>query len=508
MNNSKAGYNDVYVPLDGVGVGRLAIAGKDTELKLSTSNPSESFSADFCDRHGTLNDGSKASLLGCLPTKFTSYGPKHLQPIHETTFLLHYVLVGGSFISSEESIIRAVHYHFENVDCLVNGLQMFGTIRPDREEFRRILEADHKRRERISRDHQWETRKFDPEIGDAPVLQYFNGVWEIAKCDARIGAVTLANRTSHGLGSLKRVSIDNEVTVSLEFVAPTTIGEALASLRTLHGFFELCLGRRQRYLWIDAELVREGAELDDPIPPCLEVYWSNGNTRVSGETAPTLLGDVLLEAGRQKAEFASVLSGWLDSAESMSVARSMIANSFHSGSYSADRIVGSANAFDVLPDTHVPSRVEPDEPTREAVKECSKRFKALPESFARGTVLSALGRVGKPSLRDKIYHRADILVEAEPGGFSELRFPCTQAVLCRNHFVHGSEEAFDYWEEAGAFAFLADTLEFVFAASDLIELGWDYTSWREKGSTLSHRFGAYVDAYNMNLRMLKELING
>ena len=89
-----------------------------------------------------------------------------------------------------------------------------------------------------------------------------------------------------------------------------------------------------------------------------------------------------------------------------------------------------------------------------------------------------------------------------------MRFPCTQAVLCRNHFVHGSEEAFDYWEEAGAFAFLADTLEFVFAASDLIELGWDYTSWREKGSTLSHRFGAYVDAYNMNLRMLKELING
>ncbi len=28
---------------------------------------------------------------------------------------------------------------------------------------------------------------------------------------------------------------------------------------------------------------------------------------------------------------------------------------------------------------------------------------------------------------------------------------------------------FDYWEEVRAFAFLADTLEFVFAASDLIE---------------------------------------
>ena len=74
MNNSKSNYNDVYVPRDGVGVGRLAIAGKNTELKLSTSNESESFSTDIRDHHGNLNDGSKASLLRCFPTKTTDYG--------------------------------------------------------------------------------------------------------------------------------------------------------------------------------------------------------------------------------------------------------------------------------------------------------------------------------------------------------------------------------------------------------------------------------------------------
>ena len=506
MNNSKEDYNDVYVPRDGVGVGRLAIAGKDTELKLSTSNPSESVSTDLRDHHGTLNDGSKASLLGCVRTGYTSYGWGE-RAQDETTFLPHYVLLGETFISSEESIIRAIHYNFENVGCLANGLGTFGTIYPNREEFRRILEADHKRRERIAREHQWETRKFDPKIGDAPVLQYFNGVWGIAKCDARIGSVTLANRASHGLGSSKGVSIDNEVTVSLEFAAPTTVAEALASLRTLHGFFELCLGTRQRYLWIEAELVKEEAEPDDPIPPGLDVYWSYGNEGISGATAPTLFVDVLLEAGRHKAEFVRVLSGWLDSAESMGSARSRIANSFHSGSYSADRIIGSANAFDVLPKTHVPSGVEVDGATREALKECRERFRALPESVARQSVLSALGRVGKPGLRDKICHRAEIVAEADPRRFSELHVPCSQAVVCRNHFVHGSEGAFDYWGEYSAFAFLVDTLEFVFAASDLIELGWNYKAWRDKGSTLSHNFGAYVDAYDINLRMLKELIN-
>ena len=506
MNNSKADYNDVYVPRDGVGGGRLAIAGKDTELKLSTSNPSESVSTDIRDHHGTLNDGSKASLLGCFLTKFTSYGWGE-RAQDETTFLPHYVLVGESFINSEESIIRAIHYHFENVDCLVNGWRTFATIRPDREEFRRILELDHTQHERIARDQQWETQKFDPEIGETPILQYFNGVWEIVKCDARIGFVALTNRASHGLGSSKGVSIDNEVTVSLEFAAPTTVDEALVSLGTLHGFFELCLGRRQRYLWIEAELVKEEAELDDPIPSRLDVYWSYGNERVSGETEPTLFGDVLLEAGRQKAEFARVLSGWLDSAESMGGARSRIANSLHSGSYSADRIVGSANAFDLLPDTHVPSRVEPDGPTKDAVKECRERFRAVPESFARQSVLSALGRVGTPSLRDKICHRADILAKADPRRFSELHLPCSQAVLCRNHFVHGSEGTFDYWEEYSAFPFLVDTLEFVFAASDLIDLGWDYKSWCDKSSSKSHSFGLYVVDYDMNLRRLKELID-
>ena len=506
MSKSKADYNDVYVPRDGMGVGRLAIAETNTELKLSTSSASESVSTDIRDHHGTLNDGSKASLLRCFPTKVTDYGWGE-RAQHETNFFPRYVLIGRSFISSEDSIIQAIHYHFENVDCLAHGLRTFDTIRPDRNQFRQILEADHKRRDRIARDNQWERRRFEPEIGEAPLLQYFSGVWEIAKCDARIGSVTLTNQTSHGMGSAKGVSIDNEVTVSLEFAAPTTVGEAISSLSIVHGFFEMCLGRRQRYLWIEAEMVKGEAERDAPIPPRLDVYWSYGNARVSGDTEPTLFGDVLIDPGRQKPEFSNVLSGWLNSAESMGDARSRIADSFHSGSYGVNRIVGSANAFDLLPDTHVPSRVEVDGPTMEAMRECRERFRALPESFASQSVLSALGRVGTSSLRDKICHRAAIVAEADPRMFAELHLPCTQAVLCRNHFVHGSKGAFDYWEEHKAFVFLADTLEFVFATSHLIELGWDYRSWHKKGSTQSHRFSSYVIDYDMNLRMLKELIN-
>ena len=504
MGKSKNNYNDLYIPRDGVGVGHLTIAGKDTLLKLLNSKPLEDTDEEFRDYHGLLKDGSKVSLLECVETGSTDYRLGESAQC-ETRFFPHYVLIGESFINSGETGIQAIHYHFENVDCLVNGYRMFGTIHPGREEFRKILEADHQRCEKVAQEHDRGKLKFEPEIGDHPVLLYFSGLREIVKCGAQIGSVTMTNRTSHGFGSSKGVDISNEITASLEFVSPTTATKAFASLNTLHSFFELCLGRHQRYLWIEVELVREKAETDDRIAPCLEGYWSYCNERVSGETAPTR--DILLEPGTQKAEFEKVLSGWLDSAPNVGDARGRFASTFHSDSYSVDRIVGAANMFDLLPDTHVPSKKEPDVRTRDMVEKSREQFKALPDSSARQSMLSALGRVGTASLRDKIYHRAGILTKADPKRFAELQLPCNQAVLCRNHYVHGSEAAFNYREESKSFAFLTDTLEFVFAASDLIELGWDYISWCKNGSSLSHNFGSYIVNYEGNLRMLKQLLN-
>ena len=126
---------------------------------------------------------------------------------------------------------------------------------------------------------------------------------------------------------------------------------------------------------------------------------------------------------------------------------------------------------------------------------------------ARQSVLSALGRVGTASLRDKVYHCADILKAKSGGRFSEIYLPCSQAVTCRNHYVHGSTAEFDYQNEFSAFAFLIDTLEFVFAASDLIALGWDFDTWRSNGTTMSHNFGMYIANYEENMGQLKCLVS-
>ena len=505
MRESKTNYNDVFVPQDGEGTGLLNIAGKNTLLKLLSSNAPAHLDEKVQDHHGVLNDGSKASLLECVRRGFTCYG-RGVSAQYETIFFPHYVLIGDSFISSNETVIEAVHYHFENVGCLVQPSRTFDFIHLEQKEIRKVLEASYQRREKIARKHNWEPQKFEPEIGEHPMLLYYSGVYEIVKCHAHIGTVTIGNRVSHGMDYSKGVSFDNEITVSLTFASPTMVGEAFSSLATLHSFLELCLGRRQRYLWIEVELVKGTTGTDDPNEPCLQSYWSYCNERITSDPAPTQYGDVLLDPVRQGAEFKTVLSGWLNSAPDVGEARSRLANSLYSDFYGIDRIVGSANMFDLLPCTHIPSKVEVDKITMDAVEQSRKLFKTLPDSFASQSVRSALGRVGTASLRDKICHRANIITKVDPERFAELRLPCSQAVLCRNHFVHGSDGAFDYRKEVNAFAFLINTLEFVFAVSDLIELGWDYNSWREKGSSLSHNFGSYIVSYEANIQELKQLL--
>ncbi|GAB0062959.1 hypothetical protein IBA8401_39890 [Pseudomonas syringae] len=56
------------------------------------------------------------------------------------------------------------------------------------------------------------------------------------------------------------------------------------------------------------------------------------------------------------------------------------------------------------------------------------------------------------------------------------------------------------------FVFIIDTLEFVFAASDLLDLGWDMRRWMGQGVTMTHSFGAYIVNYSQNISRLKSLL--
>lgn len=496
-------YNSVFHPSDSQFAGHLTIAGDESLLKLFGKSAWALPEDEFSDIHGLLADGRKASLLSCVPRGGTQHRFDDNTQF-EDRYFPNYIVIGEAFIRSNEPVIRAVRYHFENVASLLSGHKTFRSLRPDPNDVRRFLEQDHLRSEKIADEYGWPKQPFEPEIGEHPQLLYFSGVWEIVASDAKIGRVSLTNRTSRGMGTAAGIGFDNKVTANIEFVEPKTLDAAILALYNLHGLFELSLGRRQRYQWIELELTHRMEVDQHDLYQTAQLYWSLCNERVDDDSKTHLI-DVLLAPDRRPAEFVKVAAGWMDSASAMRDPRERFATAFF-GPYSIDRIVGAANMFDLLPENRAPKKKTVDVPLTAAVEQCRAIFKTLPDGFAKQSVLSALGRVGKASLRDKVYHRADEVMMVVGDEFPELYLPCNHAVLARNHYVHGSPSSFDYQEHFSEFAFITDTLEFVFAVSDLLDLGWDLKQWMGEGNVMTHPFSAYTFNYSENLRRLKALV--
>lgn len=498
-------YNGVFSPIDSAGSGHLVIAGAESALTLVTQEGWPRLDSEYIDVHGFLTDGRKASALQCIRQQATQHRWDE-NARYESNYFPHYVVLGETFISSSDSIINAVHYHFENADCLVTGDGTFMDLYPTPDEVRAILKSDHLRSLEVAEKHGWEKRRFDPEIGEHPHLLYYSGVWEIASARADIGTVSLHNAPSYRSAHSKGISIANQIGITFEFTCAKTLDEATRAVWQLHSLFELVLGRRQRLFQIELETTHATKETPDaPAWPRHEMHWSYCNENVRGETRPTHVLDVMLRPDARKEEFAAVVSNWLNTAPVMGEARSRFASGFYDD-FQINRIVGAANMFDLLPNDRAPKTKEVDPQTREAVEKSRALFKSLPESAARQSLLDALGRVGAATLRDKVLHRAGIVQRGSGGAFKGIEIPCNQAVLCRNHFVHRRQAAFDYAENFNAFAFLTSTLEFVFAISDLIELGWGFEKWREHGFTMRTELSAYVINYNNNLAELKALL--
>jgi hypothetical protein len=115
--------------------------------------------------------------------------------------------------------------------------------------------------------------------------------------------------------------------------------------------------------------------------------------------------------------------------------------------------------------------------------------------------------LGKSSLKHKVRYRAQKLIDVASEWAPELFQVTDDAVDCRNYYVHGTEPRFDYDRNFDLVTFFTDTLEFVFAASDLVEAGWDLKSWMTRGTTMSHPFGRYHVNYRMSLKRLAEALS-
>lgn len=475
--------SDVEVP------GELSLKGGATSLDLySTSFFNTHASEDIA---GTLHDRTKVSLINCVTMSGPGIGTRGEERYHFSSVFPHFALFGDEHITSADRKVVEVNFVVDDAPEIFYDFDTFGSVIDARPHMERIAEAKESGRM--------------IEIGEHPLIFYFTGRHDIFSVETAIGKISATHGISYTLPGPEGIHVQNTIRVNITFPTGQTVDDAIAAVIDTLRFLEVVAGRPQNIV----ELVFRLAASTDEHPRTLDTYWSLPPRREkddeSGKPHPA---DLPLQAGIAPEKFATVMARWLERHDEWRIARARYATAAaHQTRYGTDRLVGAANMFDILPASACPAVLELS-PTLDRARDAAREsFRALPSSPERESILNALGRIGKPTLKRKVRSRVKLIMDTVGAKFPDLELVTDQAVDCRNFYVHGTPGKFSYGVHADQPTFFTDTLEFVFAASDLIEAGWDIAEWIKQGTTMSHPFGRYYVGYAERLAALKKLLN-
>jgi len=468
--------------------GELILSGRDTRLMLHRPEFFFAEAEPNLTLHGKLTDLTKVSLLSCLGAVFATPTMRNDEQYHTASIEPLYVLLGDSHIRSDDSVIRAVKFVVSDAPMIFNDHETFSlAFTPDRDQLAKIIANNRTKAERTV------------ELGKHPMLAYFTGKGEVFVAETVLGQISATHNVAFGPGGAEGVGFKNKISTRITFPDLTSFSKTIDASLSILRFLEIIAGRKQTVLEMTLE-TQHGDTLGRS-----QVYWplkpARNENGASDKLHPLQLP---LDAARHPEAFAQVLTAWLAKDRDRIAARAQFSDCFtNERSYSSVRLVGAANMFDLLPADSCPSDTSLTAELRSAREECQRIFRALPDSPERGMVLSALGRVGKPVLKRKIRHRAEIVTSALEKNFHHLDTVIDLAVEFRNILVHGSKSDLDITGPVGQLMpFLTDLLEFVFVASELIEAGWDARSWEKERLTWDHPLGYVMLSYDSYLHEL------
>jgi hypothetical protein len=436
---------------------------------------------------GILHDLTKVSLLDCIPPGGTGHVSRGDERYFFAKVFPHYIVHGDRHITPTEKIITEVSFIMDDASTLFYDFGAFGHVTDARPFIEQLIRADG----------------IDDQVkpGPNPQILYFTGQHEIFSVDTVIGRIFGShNLKMNSWGGPDGVSLLNAISVTIAFKEGVWFRDAIHQAYLLLLYLGLLVGRPQNTVSL-----RIRVKDDSDIPVYLDVFQSmlfhpdqhHGNQ----EPHP---GDVVLNVIRRPEEFSQVTANWIAKADEWNDARMRFFNCFkEQRNYTIERLIASANMFDILPKSAVPAEIELSKDLELARDASRNTFRSLPKSPERDSVLNILGRMGKANLKQKVRYRLKKLTDLLPDAFPDIILVCDEAVNCRNHYVHGGEAPFDYSNEFDAVILFTDTLEFVFAASDLIEAGWDIKSWMEGHIKYHHPFGRYRQGYSLYLQHLK-----
>jgi hypothetical protein len=470
--------------------GELTLAGSKTSIYLQDDDFFETFPKPHRCITGVLLDLTRVTLLDCITMSGTGSGSRGAEQYHFARLFPHFVLYGDRHIDPSEAVITAIDFVIDDASTLFYDFDAFGSVIDARPYIDQIAHAN-----RLDRNIP---------TGPDPQIIYFTGKREIFSANTVVGQIIVSHNPIHNIGGSNGVRLQNTISATAEFNEPVLFEEAMTRTATLSNYLGILVGRPQNILNLAVRLVPEKGSAG-----ILRVYWSMPPRRdATDEAKKPHPADVLIDAVDEPVAFANVLADWLQVHAERHEARGRFFACFADQHYySVDRLVAAANMFDILPSSAAPPDVTLSREQITARDEARKLFRFLPQSAERDSVLGALGRMGKSSLKHKIRHRAKYLLEKAQKQFPELEMVCDEAVNCRNFYVHGTDPVFDYEAHSNAKTFFTETLEWVFAASELIEAGWNIGPWLGRGSSMSSQFARYHINYGLALQELKKLLS-
>jgi hypothetical protein len=441
---------------------------------------------------GVLHNLTKVSMIGCIAPPLPAQVTQGDEQYYYASIFPHFILLGDSHVSADEKRIAAVDFLIDDATALFHDHDAFGWM----------IDASSVIDQIANTMGNMSGRQIP--TGPGAQVAYFIGNHEIFAVNTVFGNISASHHPVPMVAGPDGVHLKNRIYVSVVFPKETDFQDAIFRTYRLIEFLGLVVGRPQNLLDLHLRVTT-----DHEAPTTLKVCCSMPPKRSSsGECEKPSAFDVLLDAVGKPKEFSSVLERWLERQKDWNAARWRFFECFgQQRHYMIDRLVASANMFDILPDSALPDNLPLTEEQKAAQSSARCLFRALPPSPERDSVLGALGRLGKSSLKHKIRHRAQRLLDSFGERFSQLLIVTDEAVNCRNYFVHGNDPRFDYEKNSDLVTFFTDTLEFVFATSDLIDAGWDAQSWISAPTSMSHPFGRYRVNYPAGLQRLKTVLS-
>lgn len=439
--------------------------------------------------NGVLGDLRKVSCIDSLAGMCRTGYQKDGDRYHYAEFFPHFVTIGHRYCSPTDPTISRAHFTTQDISILFHDFHAFGHRVISKIEAERLVHNN--------------TPANNTEFGDSPHIVYFSGKSEVISVNTPIGIFRVSHQLSFKVGSLTKGMIANNMRMSIDFETPVVFEECVGRIMSIQRFLSVLAGRKQAIESISIDLIEESGEQNSSI----DLHWMFAPKRPKHNENEPRTGDIPLDAVRRPEEFKTTLASWLNLESTRRIARIRYAGCMNkNNSYSIDRLVAAANMFDILPSESDQLATPLHGDLAQAQQECRIILKKLAPGSERDSVLGALGRMGKPSLTTKVLSRATVVTERLGAKVPDLALAAKVAVTVRNYFVHGSLNGFDYEKIEPSTPFLTDTLEFIFASSDLIDSGWNGEMWNSQLHGYGHSFTRFLWSYQEEIDRLKEAL--